>query len=66
MRVKFQKKNMNQFILGVLDQVFCMEVQKFINHLLITAQIPSNFINDWNTDLQFSKIFSSYFVTSHI
>ena len=29
-------------------------------------EIQSYFVNDWNTYLQVSKIFSSYFVTSHI
>ena len=35
--VKFQKKNTNCFIVGVLDQVFRTEVQKYRNQLLITA-----------------------------
>ena len=37
MKVKFQKNNMNKFILGVLNQVFCTGGQKSINQLLRTA-----------------------------
>ena len=38
MRVKFQKKNTN---LGVLDQVFCTEVQKSVNILSKSINILS-------------------------